>query len=275
MIYLAFRLVTQGVAQRERAGFVQQTKNCDIANHTRPAEQSCPLESSPADPAQLAAASSACFRRAGFRQLNYRISFQHQSITAGPQSGPFATKSPRLDDRAWINTSHPHKGVILATYFDFFRGVWSPTSPSFHFLLRSSKITEVLARYSFVPNPIDVLYMKRSGMVRSPSSTYMTPIPTRLGGQACPSQQPAPHALKLATMQVCIRQLQSPISRWNLDPDLEMLIWPTAGDKARGSKSSHPGKSDPDDVHPGPPCGEITVLADKSMSVLSDISQHI
>ncbi|KAI2782698.1 hypothetical protein F4815DRAFT_430620 [Daldinia loculata] len=74
---------------------------------------------------------------------------------------------------------------------------------------------------------------------------------------------------------VCIRQLQSPITRWNLDPDLEMLIWPTAGDQARGSTSLHPGRSHPDDVHPGPLRGEITVFADKSMSVLSDISQHI
>ncbi|KAI1803037.1 hypothetical protein F4811DRAFT_554305 [Daldinia bambusicola] len=34
-------------------------------------------------------------------------------------------------------------------------------------------------------------------------------------------------------------------------------------------------ESDPDDVHPGPPCGEITVFADKSTSMLSGILQHI
>lgn len=62
---------------------------------------------------------------------------------------------------------------------------------------------------------------------------------------------------------ICIRQLQSLISKWNLDPDLEIPIWPTAGDKARGSTNSHPDRSDPDDIHLGPLCGEITVFADK------------
>ncbi|OTA68337.1 hypothetical protein K449DRAFT_143375 [Hypoxylon sp. EC38] len=43
----------------------------------------------------------------------------------------------------------------------------------------------------------------------------------------------------------------------------------------QGSEArTHIRRSDPDDVHPGPLCGEITVFAGK-FSILSDLSQHI
>ncbi|OTA86663.1 hypothetical protein M434DRAFT_149405 [Hypoxylon sp. CO27-5] len=115
---------------------------------------------------------------------NHRCSTLYPRPALGPKWS-LCNHSPRLYDRAWINTSHPHKGVILATDFEFFRDPWPPTLFSFHFSLQSSEITEVHAgtlTYRLPWTAGTWPFVQAMTRFASQSFAYMTPVPTCLSG---------------------------------------------------------------------------------------------